>query len=95
MFVAVREIIHDQELPMYLWDDTCNTTVYLLNRCPHKKRKDMTLEKAYTNVKLEVSHLRIFGCLVYIHVPKEKRTKLEPAGRRGIFVGYSESSKAF
>jgi hypothetical protein len=37
----------------------------------------------------------IFGCLVYIHVPKEKRTKLDPSGRKSTFVGYSESSKAY
>ena len=40
-------------------------------------------------------HLRIFGCLVYIHIPKEKRTKLDPSGKKGIFVGYSESQKAY
>jgi hypothetical protein len=39
--------------------------------------------------------LRIFGCPVYIHVPKDKRKKLEPSGKKGIFVGYSESSKAY
>jgi hypothetical protein len=36
-----------------------------------------------------------FGCLVYIHVPKEKRTKLDPSRRKGTFVGYNESSKAY
>ena len=45
--------------------------------------------------KLEVNHLKIFGCPVYIHVPKEKRSKLELLGRKGIFVGYSESLKAY
>ena len=45
--------------------------------------------------KPEVSHLRIFDCPVYIHIPKEKRTKLDPSGKKGIFVGYSESSKAY
>ena len=39
--------------------------------------------------------MRIFGCPVYIHVPREKRTKLDPAGKQGIFVGYSESAKAY
>ena len=39
--------------------------------------------------------LRIFGCLVYIHVPKDKRMKLETSGKKGTFVGYSESSKAY
>ena len=32
---------------------------------------------------------------MYIHIPKEKRTKLDPSGRKGIFVGYSESSKSY
>jgi hypothetical protein len=46
-------------------------------------------------VKPEVEHFRIFGCPVYIHVPKDKRTKLDPSGRNGTFVGYNESSKAY
>jgi hypothetical protein len=29
--------------------------------------------------------------IVYIHVPKEKRTKLEPSGKKGTFMGYRES----
>ena len=33
--------------------------------------------------------------IAYSHVPKEKRTKLEPTAEKGIFVGYSETSKAF
>ena len=32
---------------------------------------------------------------MYIHIRKEKRTKLDPFGKKGIFVGYSESSKAY
>jgi hypothetical protein len=42
-----------------------------------------------------VEHLRIFGCHVYFHIPKDKRNKLEPLGKKDIFVGYSESSKAY
>jgi hypothetical protein len=39
--------------------------------------------------------MRIFGCPMYIHVPKEKRTKLDPSGNKGTFVGYNETSKAY
>jgi hypothetical protein len=42
-----------------------------------------------------VEHLRIFGCPVYIHIPKDKRKKLDPSRKKGIFVGYSESSKTY
>ena len=49
----------------------------------------------YTRKKLEVIHLKIFGFLVYVHIPKEKRTKLDPFGKNRIFVGYCEVSKSF
>ena len=32
---------------------------------------------------------------MYIHIPKEKRTKSDPSGKKGIFAGYSERSKAY
>jgi hypothetical protein len=57
--------------------------------------KNITLEEAFVGVKLKIGHFRIFGCLVYFHVPKEKRSKLDPSGNKGTFVGYSESSKAY
>ena len=53
------------------------------------------LEEAFSGKKPDVGHLRIFGCIAYSYVPKEKRTKLEPTVEKGVFVGYSETSKAF
>jgi hypothetical protein len=57
------------------------------------KRK--TPEEVFTGCKPSVDHLRIFGIPVDIHIPKEKRTKLEPSSKKGTFVGYSETSKAY
>ena len=54
-----------------------------------------TPEEVFTGKKPKVSHLRIFGFPVFIHVPKEKRTKLEPSGKKGTFVGYNETLKAY
>ena len=42
-----------------------------------------------------MGHLCIFGFPVYIHMPKEKRRKLEPSGKKGTFVGYNDSSKSY
>jgi hypothetical protein len=57
--------------------------------------KEKTPEEVLSGIKPEVGNLRIFGCPVYIHVPKEKRTKMEPSGKKGVFVGYSENSKDY
>ena len=80
---------------MTLWADLDNTLVYVQNISPHKVFGIKTPEEAFIGVKLDVSHLRIFGFLVYIHVPKEKISKLEPSGKKGTFVGYSETSKTY
>lgn len=92
---AVKAMIHDQDLPMNLWVEATRIAVYMQNKSPHRVLGNKTLEEMFLGEKPEVSHLWIFGCLVFIHLPKEKRMKLEPSGRKGIFVGYSESSKAF
>jgi len=42
-----------------------------------------------------MDHLQIFGCLVYIHIPQDKRKKLDPTNSNGIFIGYSSSSKSY
>jgi hypothetical protein len=80
---------------MFMWAKESMNEVYVQNKSPHKTLRNMTPEEAFTGVKREVGHFRIFGCPVYIHVPKEKRIKLDPLGRKGTFVGYSESSKAY
>jgi len=69
--------------------------MHVQNRTPHKILGNKTPEEVFTGNKQEISHLRIFGCPMFIHVPKEKRTKLEPSGKKGTFVGYSETSKAY
>ena len=80
---------------MHLWAETTRTFVYMQNISPHRVLGNKTPEEMFLGEKPKVSHLRIFGCPVYIHVPKEKRSKLELSRRKGIFVGYSESSKAY
>ena len=75
---AARAMLHDQDLPMHLWAEAARTTVYVQNRTPHRVLENKTPEEVFFGKKPEVSHLRIFSCPVYIHIPKEKRTKLDP-----------------
>ena len=77
-------MIHDQHLPMHMWVEATRTTMYVQNKLSHSDLGFKTLEEMFTGKKLEVSHLKIFGCPVYIHIPKEKRTKLDPSRNMGI-----------
>ena len=38
---------------------------------------------------------RVFGCTVYVHIPNNLRTKLDPCAKRCVFVGYSEFQKGY
>ena len=61
------------------------------NSCPHKILGMSTPEEAYSGKTPDISHLRIFGSTVYMHVTKDARKKLEPTVEVGIFVGYTDT----
>jgi hypothetical protein len=71
-------MIRDQNLPMIMWEEASMIVVYVQNRSPHQILKKMAPKEAFTRVKLEVGHFRIFWFPVYFHVPKEKITKIDP-----------------
>jgi hypothetical protein len=71
------------------------TTVYAHNKSPHKVLEKKTREKIFSGENPEVNHFRIFGFPLFVHVPKEKRTKLDPFRWKGIFFGYNDTSKDY
>ena len=90
-----KGMLLDQNLPMHLWVETTRTIVYVQNHTPHRLLDNKTPEEYFLRVTLEVNHMRIFGFLVYIHNPTEKRTKFNPSGRKGVFVGCNDTSKSY
>ena len=92
---VARAMMCDQDLPALLWAEAVGTAVYIQNKCHHAILDQKTPKEVVTGEKPDVGHLRIFGCTVYVDVSKEKRTKMEPSGKKGIFVGYNETSKAY
>ena len=55
----------------------------------------MTPFEAWSGKKPSVNNLKFFGCVCYAQVSIEKRTKLEEASERCIFIGYSSVSKGY
>jgi hypothetical protein len=92
---TIKSLLNDQGRSMFLWGEATMTTIYVQNRSPHRILKDMKPEEAFSGKKPNVENIRIFGCPVYSHIPKDKRNKLEPSTKKGIFMGYSDSSKDY
>lgn len=76
-------------LPKNMWNEIVQTAVYLINRSPTSAVEDKTPAEMWYNEKPDVSKLRTFGCIAYLHVPAEKRKKLDPKCQKLIMIGYT------
>jgi hypothetical protein len=55
----------------------------------------MTHEEKFTSKKPNVSHLKVFGYIAYVHVSNEKISKLDPKAKKCIFIVYSLEQKGY
>ncbi len=92
---CARSMIRAQGLDLEFWAEAVNTAVYIKNRCPIKAFESKTPQETWTGRKPNVSHLRVFGCKAFMHIPDEKRSKLESKSMPCAFLGYCEGTKAY
>ena len=72
-----------------------NCTNYIVNHTPTNVLQGITPKEAWSKIKPDVSHFRVFGCEAWAHIPDEKRKALQPKSEKCIFVGYSEYVKGY
>ena len=92
---TARSMLAEAKLPRRFWAEAVATAVYLRNRSPTTAVKGMTPCEALTGEKPRVDTLRVFGCLAYAHIPKDKRQKFDSKARRCIFLGYGMVTKGY
>jgi hypothetical protein len=90
-----RAMLNEKNFPNYFWAKAVATVVYIMNRTPTSIVHGMTPKEKFTSKKPYVSHLRMFGCIAYVHVLDEKRSKLDPKVDKCIFIGYSLKQKGY
>jgi len=57
--------------------------------------EDKIPQEVWTGKKPSLSHLRVFGCDAYVHVLKEKLTKLDSKSEKCIFIRYKDGLKGY
>jgi transposase InsO family protein len=90
-----KSMLFEKGLPKAFWPEAVNTAVYLMNRCPTKAIWKKTPFEAWSGRTPSVNHLKVFGCVCYAQIPKQKRTKLEETSEKCVFIGYSSMSKGY
>ena len=56
---------------------------------------DKNPQEVWTGKKPSIKHLKFFGCDAYVHVPKEKRSKLDNKAEKCIFIGCKDGMKCY
>ncbi|KAL5827802.1 hypothetical protein ACOSQ3_019653 [Xanthoceras sorbifolium] len=75
-------------LPKMLWAEAVNTAAYLINRGPSVPLDGGIPEEVWSGKEVNISHLRVFGCISYVHIDSAKRSKLDAKSNKCVFVGY-------
>jgi hypothetical protein len=88
-------MIQSKGLSLKYWVEAINCANYIVNHTPTKALKNITPKEAWTKIKPDVSHFRVFGNIAWAHIPDEKRKALHPKSENCIFVGYSEDVKGY
>ena len=91
----VITLLHAKNMPKVFWAEAVSWSFYVLNRTTTKALSSITPQEAWSGLKPTVEHFRIWGCLAHVHIPKEKRTKLDDRSFTCVLTGVSEESKAY
>lgn len=90
-----RCLLFDANMDKEFWAEATNTAVYLQNRTALPALNDRTPFEIWTGHKPDISHLRIFGSSVMVHLAKEKRQKWDRKSEKHILVGYPDDTKGY
>ena len=88
-------MMNEKHLPKSYWAEAANTTIYLMNHCTTSGVHNITPHEKFYGKKPDLSHVRIFGSIAFVHIPDEKQQKLDHKSEKCILVGYSYEQKGY
>ena len=69
--------MHEKKMPLKFWAEAINTTSYIQNQVTSRFLDDKTPYEIWYDVKPNVEHLKVFGCICYVLIHDVNRKKLD------------------
>ena len=94
---GIVAMLFEAGLPLSFWGEALASFVYVWNRVSTSALTSKTPYEVFYGEKPDVSRLRVWGCVAYVHIQKDKR----PNGSLGshmekcIFIGYPAGYKGW
>mgnify|MGYP000005149933 CR=1 FL=1 len=63
-------LAHAKLLKIY-WVNALMTVVYIINRSPSIPLEGDIPQRVWSGKEVSYRHLRVFGCLAYVHIAKD------------------------
>ena len=90
-----RVMLNSKKLSKRLWAEAINTTCHTINRVYFHPSIKKTSYDLWKGKKPSVSYFHIFGSTCYVFNDREHLGKFDSKSDIGIFLGYSNNSKAY
>lgn len=86
----------EHSLPKYFWAEAINSACYIINRVSIRPILKKTPYELWRGRKPNISYFRTFGTTCFIHNNgKDNLGKFDAKSDKGIFLGYSTTSRAY
>lgn len=78
-------------LSKMFWSDAITGVSYVINR-GHLTSMDYRIPyEVWSDKEINISHLKVLGCVQYIHIGFTAKNKLDAKLERCFFIGYGDS----
>ncbi|CAK5267338.1 unnamed protein product [Mycena citricolor] len=88
-------MLHEANLPPAFRALAVSAYIHVCNMHPTARDPTRTPHELWFKAKPDVSHLRVWGCLAYVHVQRDKRGPSGHHVQKCIFVGYPAGYKGW
>lgn len=90
-----RSIPNGVGLSHEFWVEEVDTSCYLVNRSPSSTLVDKNPYEVWVGKNPSLSHLIVFRCDLFVHVPKEKISSLDNKFEKCIFIMYKDGVEGY
>lgn len=76
------------------WGEVVRHSIYILNRVPTRALTGETAYQAWKEEKPRMDHIKVFGCLAHMKIPKVYTKKLDERSKEMVYLGKEPGTKA-
>ena len=94
---GIITMLHQAGLPLSFWGEALAAYIHVWNKTPTSAVSGRTPYETFYGNKPDVSMLRVWGCVAYVHIQKDKREggSLGSHMEKCIFIGYPPDYKGW